>query len=215
MPNRCPRAAALLRAWIAPALGAALFCTVIPAHAEGIIKNPGDHPDYKVELDPHLLMQWQYGPWGDSSTGYGLGFRATIPFLENGPIKTINNNMGIGFGGDWASFGNHNCWNDNWHAANGGCSGYSLNFPVVLQWNFFLTDVISVFGEPGLTIWHEHGRWENYCAPNNRNMCSNSWDETHVAPAMWGGARFLFSETVGLTVRLGTPYLAVGMSILL
>jgi hypothetical protein len=69
--------------------------TAVDARAAGIIKNPGDHPKYAVELEPHGLLDWDNYWWG--GTGYGLGMHAVIPFLDNGPVSTINNNMGIGF----------------------------------------------------------------------------------------------------------------------
>jgi hypothetical protein len=36
----------------------ATLMTAVPAHAEGIIKHPGDHPSYGVELEPHGLLAW-------------------------------------------------------------------------------------------------------------------------------------------------------------
>jgi hypothetical protein len=33
-------------------------------------------------------------------------------------------------------------------------------------------------------------------------------------PYFHGGGRFLFGDTIGLTVRIGYPYLTLGMSIL-
>src|ERR1700744_2488828 len=79
------------------------------------IKEPGNHPNYSAELEPHLVVQWNdYAPCG--SDAFGPGFRATIPFLQNGPIPKINNNMGIGFGLDWAHSG-----------INGNCNAYFFN----------------------------------------------------------------------------------------
>lgn len=48
------------------------------AHAQ--IKEPGNHPDYSVELEPHGVLDWGFGPdWG--SDGFGVGARATIPII--------------------------------------------------------------------------------------------------------------------------------------
>jgi len=189
-----------------------------PALAESVIKHPGDHPDYVVELEPHGLLQWHRSEFGDE--GFGLGARVNISLMKNGPITKINNNMAIGFGLDYVWFDDP-CERGWWWWRGGpnrpgpgfvgpgwDCSGSTLWFPVVLQWNFWLTDIISVFGEPGLAI--EHSWWDVECG------FGCSWDDsdTDVEFVFWGGARFMFSDTVGLTVRLGTPYLSVGASIL-
>lgn len=201
----------------ATALSALTFATT-DVHAAGIIRNPGDHPSYGVELEPHLLLAWDNHWWG--GTGYGLGMHAVIPFLDNGPIDRINNNMGIGFGLDWAHYST-----DTWYGYCGGvgpgfyaCNAYgnSLLFPVYVQWNFFLTDIVSVYGEAGLGIVHD---WFNVDYPGPCPLrfgyygCSNS--NTGVFPYFEGGGRFLFGQTIGLNVRLGWPFLSVGMSILL
>jgi hypothetical protein len=189
------------------------------ARAATIIKQPGNHPDYAVELEPHLLLQWDRSPWYQEE-GFGLGGRVSIPFLDNGPISTINNNMAIGFGLDWAHFSNAHgwCWDGNPYAGwtNYGCTANSVWFPVVLQWNFFLTDVISVFGEPGLAIRHDW--WSGYWpCPYSRNVaCPYDNSETDFAWfVVWGGARFMFSENIGAVVRIGTPSLSAGITFLL
>lgn len=169
------------------------------AAAANIIKRPGQHAQYDFELEPHGIYEW-----GWPGTGPGVGVRANIPLFHNGPIDTINNNMAIGFGLDvaWWSYGyrtqrfGNRCW-DDW---DGDCNGTTLWIPVVLQWNFYLTEIISVFGEPGAAMRHI------------------SWDGgTHFhpfIPVFAGGARFQFGERVGLTVRVGYPYASVGANIL-
>lgn len=196
-------------------LAASALVATTPAAAESIIKNPGEHPDYAVELDPHLVLQHGYTPaWLD--TGVGLGLRASIPFLD-GPIDSINNSMAISFGVDWAHFGDEHCadyyfrvdprlrepWWDH------RCRGDDLVFPVALQWNFWLTDVVSVFGEPGLAVAYE--RWEAWCG---WDTCYE--DHARVLPFVgWAGGRFLFSDRIGMTVRLGYPSITVGATFLL
>ena len=98
---------------------------------ESVIKNPGDHPDYRVELEPHGLVGFG-GPFDRGRPDFGGGVRATIVLVDNGFIKTINNSVGIGFGGDIFFR-----------------SG-TVFLPVVMQWNFWLSTHWSVFGEPGV-----------------------------------------------------------------
>ncbi len=181
----------------------------LPAVASAQIKEPGNHPRYDWELEPHLLVQWNdYAPCANE--GFGPGVRATIPFLDNGPIPKINNNMGIGFGLDWAHSGRNNrCYYNNYN----GVSADVWSVPVVVQWNFFLLPKISVFGEGGLVI--QHYRYDNRYACN-AGFCDNgNFTDNSVDPAFAVGGRFLVSDSVGFLLRLGFPYFSAGVSILL
>lgn len=93
------------------------------------------------------------------------------------------------------------------------CSINSFWFPVVLQWNFYLTDIISVFGEPGLAIVHH--RWDRWGRCWSPDFCDPDGNDTTLRPALWGGARFMFSDRIGATVRLGFPSITAGISFLL
>jgi hypothetical protein len=78
-----------------------------------------------------------------------------------------------------------------------------------------LTDVISVFGEPGFAIAHRRWSWEWYCAGTAGVRCDYDESDTDPEFVFWGGARFMFSDTVGAVVRVGTPYVSAGLTILL
>jgi hypothetical protein len=214
----------LCPALVGTALAALVTLTASPSEAAGIIKNPGQHPNYSVELEPHGLIGWRNTYWG--GTGFGLGMHAVIPFLDNGPISKINNNMGIGFGMNWV----HHSGPDYWYGYCGfgpgpnrfGCgdmAANSLMFPVFVQWNFFLTDIVSVFGEAGFGL--EHTWWSADYPPGTCNAaifgpnCNYSVSDFGAFPYFHGGGRFLFGDTVGLLVRIGYPYLTLGVSILL
>ena len=197
----------------------AALVTLVPAtvRAEGIIKHPGDHPKYSVELEPHGLLDWDSYYWG--GTGYGLGMHAVIPLVDNGPVSTINNNIGIGFGFDWSHFSNDNC---GFYINRGGgvvingnlcnASSNTFRFPVYAQWNFFFTKVVGVFAEAGFGIYHSWWELDNnavcpagYCGSNH----------TGAFPYFEGGGRFLFGDTVGILVRIGYPFFTVGAGFLL
>ena len=185
-----------------------------PALASAQIKQPGAHRLYPVELEPHLLVQWN-----DScaSDGFGPGFRATIPFLDNGPIPKINNNMGIGFGLDWAHSGsNSRCaaYYRNGVYYGNGYTADIWTIPVVVQWNFFLLPKISVFGEAGLVL--QHYRYDSdYGIDCGRNYCAGVGSDNGVDASFAAGGRFLVSDSVGFLLRLGYPYFSAGVSILL
>ena len=147
------------------------------AHAdESIIKTPSDHPAYRFEAEPHGLLGYG-GPFGGGAANLGAGFRGTIIIVDNGFIPSINNSVGIGFGAD--IFFGHG----------------TFFVPIVMQWNFWLTNHWSVFGEPGIGFAAnpEAGR-----------------DVVH--PAVFGGARYHFNDKISLTLRIGYPSLSVGAS---
>lgn len=160
--------------------GLAMFTTSTAAHAdESIIKRPGDHPDYRFEAEPHGLFGFG-GPFG-SVADAGLGFRGTIIIVDNGFVKKINNSVGIGFGGD-VFFRKG-----------------TVFLPVVMQWNFFLSNHWSVFAEPGFGI--------------TANANVNKFFPLH--PTGYLGGRFHFNDRISLTLRAGYPSFSVGVSFML
>ena len=121
-----------VRSALTAVLASSLLVSPFEARAdESIIKNPGDHPNYRFEAEPHGLVGFG-GPFETGRSDFGVGFRGTIIIVDNGFVKTINNSVGIGFGGDLF-----------FHRT-------TLFIPVVMQWNFWLSTHWSVFGEPGI-----------------------------------------------------------------
>ncbi len=120
------------------ALGLITALTVLATAAgtaqadESIIKNPGDHPNYVFEAEPHGLVGFG-GPFRKGRGELGAGFRGTVVIVDNGFVKSINNSVGITFGLD-AFFSDRT----------------TFFIPVGMQWNFWLTTHWSVFGEPGI-----------------------------------------------------------------
>jgi hypothetical protein len=198
---------------------ALLAVLLVSGFAQAQIKSPGAHNKYAVELEPHFVLQWENRPIHDD--GIGLGLRATIPFLDNGPISSINNNMGIGFGLDWVHYSSHGCgwwWYGRYRFGGPGwwdnCSANSFHLPVVLQWNFFLTPIISVFGEAGFGVHHWSVSFDN-CATGPGYDCDYS--DTELEFLFWGGGRFSFGEKspISAIVRIGYPYISAGIGIML
>jgi hypothetical protein len=188
--NRISRQCAL------PLLGVAVFALAPrSAQAETIINQPGNHPKYSVELEPHLLLGWANIDTNDpfphrvdlnNNAGFGPGLRISIPLVDNGFIKKINNDVALGFGVDWAHYG--------------GSDANVLWFPIVMQWNFHLTDVITVFGEPGAAF---------------RYVSVRGNGELHADGVLQLGAKFMFSRYMGITLRVGYPYFSAGLTMLL
>ena len=181
------------------------------AHAQ--IDRPRSHVRYSAELEPHLVVQWDsLLPW--AGDGIGMGFRGSIPVIQDGPVPSINNSLAIGFGLDWAHFGN-GCYRPGGPGPYYDCSANDFWVPVVVQWNFFFSDLISAFPELGLAI--EHTRWDGaWCGGgNNRYFCGGTGSDTSVRLVLWLGVRFHLSKSFALTLRLGTPSLLLGAAFLL
>jgi hypothetical protein len=190
---------------LAAAVAGLLSAFARPAGADTLrIKYPGEHPDYVFEAEPHLLLGLFKPPGPAAGTGFGAGFRGTIEIVDNGFIGTINNSVGIGFGLDWIHYDRHekNCN----RAAGDSCISVEDDddvdyfwIPVVLQWNFWLSDNWSVFGEPGVSL--------RITEAGDNDV---SFDPFNV----WAGGRWHFSDAAALTMRIGYPTFSVGVSFL-
>ena len=194
-------------AWLLLIACLLLFATTASAQ----IKQPGAHESYSAELEPHLVVQWSDEPaWDDE--GFGLGLRASFPVVDNGPVTTINNSLAIGVGLDWAHFDDAcNIGNLN---LNDDCSANDFWIPVVVQWNFFFSKLISAFPEIGLGI--QHSRWDiGVCRVGNNFVRCDDESDTDVELVLWLGVRFHVASGVAITLRLGVPSLLLGASFFL
>jgi hypothetical protein len=134
-----------------------------------VIRRPGSHPDYVFEAEPHLL----------------LGF------------IDPNNSVGIGFGLDWMLYpgASKRC-----RGGSGPCVLEDRDvsyfwFPLVMQWNFWLSRDWSVFGEPGVAF----------------RMVSPG-DDKFQPFVFYAGGRYHFADRISLTMRVGYPSFSVGVS---
>ncbi len=159
------------------------------------IKRPGAHPNYVLELEPHFVLGPFEPPEVGTGTGIGPGIRLTVEFLDNGPISKINNTMGIGFGVDWVHYARGGRCGDDPFCTDTAVDHYY--FPIVLQWNFWLSQNWSVFGEPGIAF---------HASPETRDRL-----DTFV---IGGGARLHFSDHFALALRVGMPAFSAGVSFL-
>ena len=126
------------------------------------------------------------------------------PHLTLGPFNRAGE-VGIGFRATW-QIGRNNFIDSinnsvgvgvggDWlPICRGSCSTGHFVLPVVMQWSFYLTRAWSVFGEPGVVANLDGG----------------------LDPGVMfqAGARWHFKETTTLTMRVGWPYLSVGVSFL-
>jgi hypothetical protein len=175
------------------------------ASADDTIRNPGDHPHYLVEIEPRFLFGWDND--FDGNAGVGVGARVSIPIVRNGFVPTINNSVAISFGLDWLHYSD--CY--FYYASAGyGCGANYFEFPIAMQWNFYVAKRWSVFGEPGFYIYH--GVYDRVaCNGPNLPPCHYP-TETGIDFAGWLGARFHITDKIALTMRIGYPTLSVGVS---
>jgi hypothetical protein len=170
-----------MRTLLGAAVAAAIFLLQAPALADhSTIRNFGDHTHYIFEIEPHGIVGYDT-PFDTANGALGLGFRGTF-HIANGFVSSINDSVAIGFGIDFAP-------NDN-----------RVLVPIVLQWNFWLSERWSVFGEPGFGIVSG--------GPNPRFGPIQPF-------VFYAGGRFLFTPRIGLTMRLGYPDSSLGVSFLL
>jgi len=174
------------------AVAASALLLTQEASAQLIIRNPSDHPDYRAELEPHgVLVPWNnaFG-YGRRYRGYaaagGVGFRATIEIVDP-VIPRLNNTIGITFGIDFTSC--NYCYRGE---------EFSIWTPIGAQWNFFLTRRWSVFAEVGI-------------APHS----DGGFRDLYFEPMFELGGRFHFRDKITLTMRLGIPFISVGVSFML
>lgn len=179
------------------------------AFAQSTIRSRGARPSYGVELEPHLLATPFSPPGIGTGEGFGIGARGTFEIVGDGFISSINDSVGIGVGLDWIHYDGSDV------SAGGVCARVEqapggipvcvevasdtdyLWIPVVLQWNFWLHQKWSAFGEPGVAIRLD------------------DMDELHLSPfVLFVGGRYHISDEVTLTLRLGYPAFSFGASFL-
>lgn len=170
-----------------------VVATTAPAVAQ--IRDPGAHPTYSFDAEFHGAVGMS-GTGKRDGAGWGVGFRGTVPVMQNGFVPRLNNSVGIGFGLDWLWYGDIvRCQNETAECTRDAV--YSAFIPVVMQWNFWLSPEWSVFGEPGLGV-----------------AIASRGDEradAGVQPTIYIGARWLMVPDFALVFRIGYPTVSVGL----
>jgi hypothetical protein len=168
---------------------------------------------YQLELEPHLVAGTD-PPGPGTGSGVGIGVRASMVILPDGFIRNVNDSVAIGVGLDFGHYyGSGDYYNDrdecvHWEPAPNGTSvctdttsyGGTYNYvylPVVMQWNFWLTQRWSVFAEPGINVYF---------------LSHHSFE---VSPALYAGGRFAITDKITLTGRIGYPAVSLGLSFML
>lgn len=161
------------------------------AAAQGVdIRRPhtGARP---IQLDLHAGFAW----W---DVGLATGVRLGIPIMNNGFVDSINNAVYINFGVDfyWV----------RWRGNTGGGWDYgpALGFPVTLHWEFYFHENWSAFLEAGFQIFLH----QNFLGGGPFDVYDGRY--WFIAGA---GASFHISRNFLLTLRVGSPYVALGLTL--
>lgn len=177
---------------IAGATTALVLGTAGEASAQMIISSPGAHEN-KVEIEPHLTWAGYYG-------GLGVGLRVGIPLIPNGPVQTINNSLALSLGGDFFFYS---------YGRGGYFGAAALTIPVMLQWNFYLHGVFSLFVEGGVAADFYFYHRGVGCGDFDYGCSFGIW------PGLALGGRVHFNGRAGypaLTFRFGFPASSIGIS---
>ena len=166
-------------------------CLWAPLAQAQTIETPNGHPDYRVELEPHATVAvFRNGLIGFEGRGRGSYFGT--PGFGGGfrasieiadPAFISKLNNTVGITFGIDATSCEVCSNDA-----------VLYFPVALQWNFSFSKEWGAFGELGPMIRADLG------------------DE--VLPDLYAqiGGRYLFNDGIGLTLRIGYPFVTFGVS---
>jgi hypothetical protein len=171
-------------------------------------RHPSDQPRYHLELEPHLAVGPGQGPGPRAGSGVGAGVRASVMVSPDGFIEGVNDSIAIGFGMDVIHYGGTGDWlfgecvrREAGPAGTSVCTevntpgapGNYLSIPVVMQWNFWLTQQWSAFVEPGIDLYFGH-------------------HASGLSPSIGFGGRVRLNDVVTLTLRIGAPVSSFGAS---
>lgn len=199
---------------LGPGLALALLLSVRSASADLIIEDDKAVPDFRVELEPHGVLTPFWPPRGSADVGVGFGALVGINLAPRGFIPTIADSVSLGIGLDYVKyFGGRPSVGEcvEWvgdspdeeicvRTRGGGGAGSYFFAPAVMQWNFYLTEDWSVFGEPGLAMYFYSGKIDDRL-------------RVGLTPVFNLGGRFHFTDRAALTMRVGYPYTTVGVSL--
>ena len=192
------------------ALAPLLSAAAAQARPRGMIHDWRTPIAYDFELEPHLVFG-AAPPGPGVGSGVGVGVRGSIVVAPEGFIDHVNDSVAVGFGLDYGHYSG--AWSINGYrdqclhfspgpagtdictevSSHGGTYNY-LYIPVVMQWNFWPARRWSAFVEPGVDIYYlgHHG--------------------FNLGPAVYLGGRFLVTDRIAVTLRIGYPTASLGAS---
>jgi hypothetical protein len=165
---------------------ACLFVTLLSSTASAQPDGAGGQTHIQtVRIDVHATIGWWWA--------LGLGARADIPIVADGFVESLDDEFAISAGIDVAFVSwrydqrcdGYGCWND-----------WSVWFPVLAQWNVYLSPEWSVFPElGGAFVLYDCG------PPGFTGVCASG------SPLISFGARWHFSPPrMSLLLRAAYPF---------
>ena len=131
---------------------------------------------------------YAYGPYA-----VGPGISMLFPILHNGFVPSINNAVYIGFFVDTIFHPSYYGWNSYWFM--------SLPIGPMMQWRFYLLEMISVYANLGFGIWP----W----------FLNDSYGGLWLRgfPLFQLGVNFHFTQKIGMNLQFGYPSSQLGLNI--
>lgn len=189
--------------------GSGLIPTPREAQAQFIADKPFRGQRRNIEINIRLNAYYGYGWYRDNfcgggycgyygSYGIGPGFQMLFPVVQNGFIPSINNAFYVGFFTDFL-----------FHGDNAGRYGFdygffSLPIGVLVQWRFYLFEILSVYANLG------GGFWPWIFNDNNIYYRGTLF---RGFPLFALGANLHFTQKIGMNFEFGYPSAKIGLNI--
>lgn len=190
--------------------GAQLIPSPREAHAQFIADKPFRGGRRNIEINIRLNSYYGYGWYRDDfcggrycgyygSYGIGPGFQMLFPVVQNGFIPSINNAFYVGFFTDFLFHGDAG---GNYDLAYGF---FSLPVGALVQWRFFLFEILSVYANLGAGIWPWFFR--------NDNIYYRGATLVRGFPLFELGLNLHFTKAIGMNFEFGYPAARIGLNI--
>jgi hypothetical protein len=154
------------------------------APAYGYGEYYGGHSD-GFDIEPHLILGYGFDRGPGYTDGFGFGVRFGAPLVPGGILAGVEDSLALSFGADLTYWSGSYQSNTFWATS-------EVLFPVMLQWNFYLTRAFSIFPEGGVAF--------------GLGGCSTC--AFYAAPGLALGARIHFDGRAGypaFVFRIGFP----------
>ncbi|MFO0579301.1 MAG: hypothetical protein U1A78_35310 [Polyangia bacterium] len=189
--------------------GSHVIPTPQEAQAQFIADKPFRGGRRNIEINLRLSTYYGYGWYNDAFCGgrycgyygaYGIGpgFQMLFPIVQNGFIPSLNNAFYIGFFTDF-----------QFHPDGAGRFGsdygfFSLPIGLLVQWRFYLFEILSVYANLGGGFWP----W----IFSNNNVYYNG-TIFRGFPLFELGLNLHFTKTIGMNFEFGYPAARIGLNI--
>ncbi|MFO0575410.1 MAG: hypothetical protein U1A78_15565 [Polyangia bacterium] len=190
--------------------GTHLIPTPREAQAQFIADKPFRGTRRNIELNLRFSSYYGYGWYRDDfcngycgyygSYGVGPGFQLLFPILQNGPIPSINNALYLGVFTDFMFHGDYYGDYDLRYGF------FSLPIGVLVQWRFYLFEILSVYANLGAGFWPWFFRDDHFYYRGGGVLLRGF-------PLFELGLNLHFTKNIGMNFEFGYPAARIGLNI--